>query len=152
VGVLIDGSDNISALPRARALAVDWRGEKVTGVLLYGLRPPGAPQSLNVTGLWPGGTQCSPPWLLHGDDWEVDLWTLLPSRLPEGSEWRSAIERTVDQVVEAGYVVAWMAVEGDFADPPDLFNPDVMGQGCMPRRPDRLASFAETTGPAIFVC
>ncbi len=35
----------------------------------------------------------------------------------------------LDRLLEAGYEVAWFATEGDFVDPPALFDPAVMGQG-----------------------
>ena len=33
------------------------------------------------------------------------------------------------RLLDAGYEVAWFAVEGDFADPPALFDPEMMGEG-----------------------
>jgi hypothetical protein len=112
--------------PRDRALTVYWHGEEIAGTLLYGLRSPGPRPPANPSEGWPARTKVSEPWLLHGNDWAVDLWTLRFEQIPGGGAWRAVLESTLVRLVAAGYSVAWFGLEGDFVDPPMLFDPSVM--------------------------
>jgi hypothetical protein len=112
---------------REQAFKVYWRGEEVLGLLLYGLRAPD--QQPRPALVLPAGAQAAAPYELHGDDWAVDLWTIRAVEgLPAGEEWRSLLERLLGRLLDAGYQAAWFALEGDFADPPHLFDPDLMGE------------------------
>ena len=76
------------------------------------------------------------------EGWAVDLWTIRDPRLPAGAEWRTTLARVLGRLLDAGYEVAWFAVEGDFADPPALFDPDMMGEGV----------YAAASGKTGFIC
>ena len=115
--------------PRDQALRVYWRGEEETGVLLYGLRSPSDETAVIDLGAWGVGAVSDEPWLLHGPGWEVDVWTIRLDALPTGDRWADTLAATLDQLIGAGYQVAWFATEGDFVDPPHLFDPSVMGEG-----------------------
>lgn len=138
----MNASDDVRVLPRDRVLTVYWQGEEATGLLLYALRSPDEQPHVEVCDAWPDGTKCSSPWLLHGDGWAVDLWTIRLRRIPVGTEWLALRKRTLARLAHAGYSVAWAAAEGDFVDPPALFDPEVMGQGL-------YAAYSEATG---FLC
>ncbi len=116
-------------LPTEQALRVYWKGEKVDGVLLYGLRHPGSGSEPALDGLWPDPFDYDEPWSLHGPGWEVVNWTIRTSSWPHPNQWRETLRRTLEALIAVGYVVAWVAVEGDFVDPPDLFDPRYMGHG-----------------------
>lgn len=136
------GSEAARERHRERALTVYWHGQEVAGALVYGLRAPGLRPSVDVCAEWPNGTECGTPWRLHGDRWEVDLWTIRAQQFPAGDEWVTLLRRTLEGLERAGYEVSWFAPEGDFADPPDLFNRAVMGDGV-------YAAFSSATG---FLC
>jgi RHS repeat-associated protein len=114
---------------RDRALRVYWQGELTDGVLLYGLRAAATGRAGLVEAPWPPGTEATDPWLLHGPGWCVDVWTVRVVQWPAPDRWRSTIEASLRRVVESGYVVAWFSTEGDFVDPPQLFDPRYMGDG-----------------------
>jgi hypothetical protein len=111
-------------VPREQAFQVYWKGEgEVLGLLLYGLRRPDERPHVDL------GEQASEPYELHGDGWAVDVWTIrADGGLPAGEEWRALLQRLLGRLLEAGYTAAWLALEGDFADQPYLFDPAVMGQ------------------------
>lgn len=136
------GREGASVRPRDRALRVYWKGEEVVGALVYGLRHQGMRPPVDASAAWPEGTECGSPSRLHGECWEIDLWTIRPPRIPTGNEWVSLLQRTLEGLAEAGYVVGWFAPEGDFVDPPDLFDPEMMGEGI-------YAAFSRPTG---FLC
>lgn len=127
--------------PRDRTLTVYWKGEEVPGALVYGLRHPDDPQALEVTFPW-READSGPPWLLHGEGWAVDLWTVRLTQMPTGPAWTLALRQTLERLAQAGYVVSWFAPEGDFVDPPELFDPDVVGHGV-------YAAYSDVTG---FLC
>ena len=129
-------------LHRDRALTVYWQGQKITGLLRYGLRRPHERVQIELNDFWPQGTECSAPWLLHGEGWAVDLWTVRLEQMPCGSEWRMMLQIALDRRLQAGYTVAWFATEGDFADPPALFDPAVTGEGV----------YAAASRDAGFIC
>jgi len=121
--------NEVRTLPRDRALTVYWQGQEEPGLLLYGLRRPDRRPQVDGAELVPEATEVSNPWLLSGEGWAVDLWTIRDPRLPAGSQWCATLERVLGRLLDAGYEVAWFAVEGDFADPPALFDPEMMGEG-----------------------
>jgi hypothetical protein len=125
----MDADEAPRALPRDRALTVYWQGQEEIGLLLYGLRRPEQHPEIDLTGLVAEGADVSEPWLLHGEGWAVDLWTIRTPGVPVGSDWRAMLERILGRLLDAGYEVAWFATEGDFVDPPGLFDPAVMGEG-----------------------
>jgi hypothetical protein len=125
MGVLMDEAQT---LPRARALTVYWHGQEEPGLLLYGLRRPDRPPPVDGAKLVPDATEVSEPCLLSGEGWAVDLWTVRDPRLPAGAEWCATLARVLGRLLDAGYEVARFAVEGDFADPPALFDPERMGE------------------------
>ena len=109
-------------VPREQAFKVYVRGEEVLGLLLYGLRGPDERPQVAIA-------DASEPYELHGDGWAVDLWTIrADGGLPAGEEWQTLLQTVLGRLLEAGYQAAWFALEGDFADPPHLFDPDLMGQ------------------------
>jgi hypothetical protein len=115
-------------VPREQAFQVYWKGEgEVPGLLLYGLRRPDEQPRADLA--LPAGARASEPYELHGDGWAVDLWTIrADSGLPAGEAWQALLRGLLGRLLEAGYQAAWLALEGDFADPPHLFDPDLMGE------------------------
>lgn len=63
---------------------------------------------------------------LGGSGWEVFAWEIAIETWPELSDWIVSARATLEALVDAGAPVAWMAPEGFFCDPPDLFAPDCM--------------------------
>ena len=112
-------------VPREQAFQVYWKGEgEVLGLLLYGLRRPDEQPQVAFDDV-----RASDPYVLQGDGWAVDLWTIrADGGLPVGEEWRALLQRLLGRLLEAGFAAAWLALEGDFADPPHLFDPALMGQ------------------------
>ena len=115
---------------RPQAFTVYWKGEgEVVGLLLYGLRRPDEQPDPDLGARLPVGAEISDPYVLHGDGWAVDLWTIrADDGLPVGDAWRTLLQGLLERLLEAGYRAAWLALEGDFADPPYLFDPGAMGQ------------------------
>jgi hypothetical protein len=132
--------------PRDEALRVYWRGEETTGLLLYGLRSPSTVKVVIEFGAWGDGAVSDEPWLLHGPGWQVDVWTLRLDALPTRDRWVGNLMATLDQLIEAGYQVAWFATEGDFVDPPHLFDPRVMGEGVYAARSRRTGFLTRDVG------
>jgi hypothetical protein len=94
---------------------------------LYGFRHPDEQPRPDLEELLFAGSAISDPYLLHGDDWAVDLWTIrADAGLPVGEPWRALLAGFLDRLVAAGYRVAWFALEGDFADPPELLTGDAV--------------------------
>ena len=114
-------------LPRD-AFGVYWEDEgEVDGVRLYGLRHPGAISSPAIEELWPPSTELRDPHILWGTGWEVELRTLRVHQWPPPEAWEETLRLTLERLCEAGHAVTWFALEGDFVDPPDLFDPRYMG-------------------------
>ena len=113
----MNAEDPRRTLPRSRALTVYWQGQETSGLLLYGLRRPKQHPETELDGLLPKGADVSKPWLLHGEGWAVDVWTIRTPAVPTGRDWRAMLALVLGHMLEAGYDVAWFATEGDFADP-----------------------------------
>lgn len=61
---------------------------------------------------------------LWGDDWTVWLTTLRVPRWPDSTLWPTLVRRLLEGVIrDDGALLAWCAFEGDFMDPPALFEP-----------------------------
>lgn len=89
----------------------------------YGIWPDAAPPEIAFPrDLWPPSTSCDAA-SLGGGDWAVSVWDIRPGRWPV-TPWPDVLEGTLQQLQRGGAVVAWFALEGGFADPPALFDPD----------------------------
>lgn len=75
-----------------------------------------------------------------GDDWSVWLYDVRINAWPHS--WLQQVEAALIELSSAANSVAWCAVEGCFADPPDLLDPSAMAEGV-------YAAFSKTTG---FLC
>ena len=104
-------------IAREQALKIYWQGEERLGLLLYGLRRPGQPPRVDLAELVPDPEMR----LLQGQGWAVEHWTIRLARVPAADHWRAWLEQVLDRLLQAGYEVAWFALEGDFVDPPELF-------------------------------
>ena len=116
--------------------------EEVDGVLLYGLRRPGAVSSPAIEELWPPSTELRDPHILWGTGWEVELRTLRVHQWPPSEAWEETLRLTLERLQQAGHTVTWFALEGDFVDPPFLFEPDRMGHSV----------YAALSAPTGFLC
>lgn len=116
-------------------LQVVWRGSDIVpGCLCYGFwqgtEEPGVEFPAND---WPGGTQTA-DWWLRGDPkasapWRVLVRTVRVHSWPQADHWHATVQSTLQAFRNAGAGVAWCGLEGDFVDPPDLFDPKQMGEG-----------------------
>jgi hypothetical protein len=82
---------------------------------------------------WPVGTDFHDWWLRNDDNspkrWRVLVRSVRVRRWPSPSDWQLVIRNTLHFLTISGAGVAWCATEGDFVDPPDLFDPNQMGDG-----------------------
>ncbi len=117
--------------PAREVLSVFWEGEEVPGLTFYGLRAPTSDALPEFPAdEWDGRADCR-SWRLHGEAWEVVVWTVRVDRWPGRDEFGFLTERTMHALREAGCVVSWVGREGFFTDPPGLFLPESMSQGVL---------------------
>jgi hypothetical protein len=108
------------------SLGVFWLGEEADGILAYGLWPGNvAPEPLFPRELWPADTECRAG-RLTGAGWEILMWTIKIADWPRPSDWEETIRGTLARMISAGALLAWLGLEGHFADPPSLFAEEEM--------------------------
>jgi hypothetical protein len=121
------------------ALEIVWGGAQVPGILAYGLWiGNAADQSITIPS-WEGSVQRL--FRLFGEDWDVLEWRVAVSSWPSPQDWIANLAEIVKTPVRAGAALGWMALDGNFADPPDLFNPTLSGDAV-------YASYASELGMA----
>src|SRR5688572_13318092 len=86
---------------------------------------PAAPDVPFPLDFWPKGTTVRRS-DLQDDGWAVAVWDIEPARWPV-EPWSTVLAGTLQALRDAGAVIAWFALEGGFADPPALFEPDQTG-------------------------
>ena len=106
-----------------------FRGTIVSGFEMVGLWPtestrPAAPSF--PAEHWPVSTEVD-TLELHGPGWITHHWLVSVPHYPDASTLQELLRAALDRLVGSGAVMAWAASEANFADPPDLFNPEVMG-------------------------
>jgi hypothetical protein len=119
-------------------------GEEVAGFEAGGLWVGDFPKHAEPklpTDLWAAGAS-SESWRMHGPGWIATLWRIQLDTWPVSSEWRGLVEATLSRLATRGAAIAWVANDHTFADPPDLFDPNVMGDMI-------VAALSNATG---FVC
>ena len=110
-------------------LKIFWEGDEVSGITTYGYWKGKVVKELVFPRhLWPERTLFKTS-RLHGEGWEVIVWDIRISIWPSHQDWIELIRTTLKSMVEAGAEVAWCGLEGFFADPPSLFDPNEMSGG-----------------------
>lgn len=111
------------------SLGIFFSGSEVDGISAYGyFDDQERPQDLIPIDFWPSTTVFK-EFFLQGEGWFVVGKDIVVTEWPPAQEWSKLIRRTLQTFIRAGARVAWCGLEGHFADPPDLFNPDQMGSG-----------------------
>lgn len=130
------------SVPAREGLTVFFDGDEVPGVIFYALARPGTMSSIVFPiGLWPRGE--ARPFRLGGESWEVHGWDLALGEWPRGRDWTRAVHDTLNSLVDAGAVVAWVGAEGcPFRDPPYLLSSEWMSGGVL----------AAITSAGRFIC
>jgi hypothetical protein len=112
------------------SLGIIWKGDEVDGILVYGLWyssiPASAPE-FDVR-LWPSKVEWK-PWKLFGEDWCIWMLEIAVKGWPNPEDWNQTIYNILRSMKKHGAIIAWMGIEGHFADPPSLFHPDEMSEG-----------------------
>lgn len=118
--------------PARDALTIFVDGDEVPGIIVYGLftagseRPVDFPADVWISAPEPGSFR------LSGDRWEVLTWEIPIDVWPTGEHWRTAVQATLQAMIDRGGRVAWIGAEGvPFCDPPELFSPDCMSGGVL---------------------
>jgi hypothetical protein len=129
--------------PAKEELRIFWDGEEVPGFVAYGLRALHG-ESPHPPDVGVGSESEARLGMLHGPGWEIFFWDVHVPRWPDPVLFRDQVRVILQDISNAGFVVAWIAVEGCFAEPPDLFLSESMS-GCV------LAAFSEANGFQIAV-
>jgi hypothetical protein len=121
------------------ALGVFWEGEEAPGVIAYGLWTPAIEREPAFPGdVWPTGTKhrastMAGPWADEpwesSTPWEILRWDVLVPTWPQAANWAATLRATLKALIDAGANVAWFAIEGAFAEPPELFDQAKMPEG-----------------------
>jgi hypothetical protein len=105
--------------------------DALCGILFYGYwhgtNEPDVSFPFNV---WPYGTYYMDSWLR---DWQNDhyRWRILRRdvyilRWPSEDLWEEVVKKTLESFLSEGAIIAWGGSEGNFVDPPSLFDPNEM--------------------------
>jgi len=118
--------------PPAREVLTVYRdGEETAGFAVYAIRDRrGETKPALVAQSWPGLSEVT-PLLLHGERWEVCVWDVSVHAWPSADEFDRSLRDLLCGLVSGGFAVAWIGLEGYFADPPHLFLPDAMSGGVL---------------------
>lgn len=79
------------------------------------------------------------PSLLNGEGWAVSVWDVRVEIWPSSDIFDDVVQRLLRGIVGAGYAVAWIGPDHLFAEPPFLFDPEIMAGGV-------LAAYSVGTG------
>jgi hypothetical protein len=111
------------------SLGIFWDGDEVAGITAYGYwKVKISTQPLFPKDLWPPSTLFKTSYL-RGEDWKVCVWDIRIFDWPSPQDWENTLKGTLAAMIEAGARVAWCGLEGLFADPPSLFDPNEMSGG-----------------------
>jgi hypothetical protein len=111
------------------AFTIFLDGEERPGFLIYGLKPPVNEDFPEFpTSVW-HGYQSVKKRILFGNKWRVLMWEVALDRVHDTAGVAASIDATLQVLLDAGCVAAWVAVEGHFCDPPSLFLPECMSGG-----------------------
>ena len=117
--------------PAREQLVVYWDGEEVAGFIVFALRPRSSAPALGKLDF---GWTIEPrqrPSLLVGEAWEVGAWYIKVAAWPPAVTFRESISALLHGLIDEGWSVAWIGVEGSFVDPPELFSPEAMPGGVL---------------------
>lgn len=104
-------------------------GEIVPGLMFYGLDRPDNPHDVVFPRhLWRGLSPIK-MFVLGGERWRVHLWEIALEVVENSAAFGQIIDATLESLLSVGCAVAWVGVEGNFCDPPNLFSPDCMSNG-----------------------
>jgi len=112
-----------------KSLGIFWSGEEVDGITIYGISKESlAKPTQPISKIWSDRAEFKYS-SLNGSDWVVRVCDIRILAWPSVSEWPSIIQSTLQAITDQGALVSWAAVEGCFAEPPNLFDPESMGGG-----------------------
>jgi hypothetical protein len=117
--------------PAREQLVVYWDGEEVAGFIVFALRERSSACSLRKLDL---GWMIEPDQrssFLVGETWEVGAWYIKVAAWPPAETFRESISTLLHGLIDEGWSVAWVGVEGSFVDPPELFSPEAMPGGVL---------------------
>lgn len=112
-------------------MTVYWAGEEAAGFIVFALGGPTMDRSRDLLEFgWPVEPDVRPTALI-GERWKVAAWYVRVAAWPTRREFKNSIRRVLCGLVDEGYPVAWIGVEGSFVDPPELFVPEAMPGGVL---------------------
>jgi len=113
-----------------KSLGIFWSGEEVDGITVYSYSKMPIARSLQpIKNIW--GVDAEIKYSsLSGSGWVVWVCDIRILTWPDYIDWRSKIQSTLETTTVQGALISWAAVEGCFAEPPNLFDPEIMG-GCV---------------------
>lgn len=117
--------------PAREVLTVYWDGEEAAGFIVFALGGAERQRPCALPDLrWTMEPDVRPS-TLAGDQWKVDAWYIRVAAWPTPQVFRDSMRRVLCGLVEEGYSVAWIGIDGSFVDPPDLFMPESMSGGVL---------------------
>jgi len=113
-----------------KSLGIFWSGEEVDGITVYSFsKQPITRSSQPISNIWGDHAELKYS-SLSGSDWVVWVCDIRILAWPVDIDWTSIIQSTLETITVQGALISWAAVEGCFAEPPNLFDPEIMG-GCV---------------------
>ena len=113
-----------------KSLGIFWSGEEVDGITVYSIsKKPIARSAQPISKIWGDHAElkyCS----LSGPGWVVWVCDIRILEWPDDINWTKIIHSTLETITVQGALISWAAVEGCFVEPPNLFDPEMMG-GCV---------------------
>ena len=110
-------------------LGIFVSGEERPGLTMYGYWPSEEKAAPHFPSrLWPPGVEVRESWL-GGADWSVCVWDVAVHDWPAPADWQDVLAGSLGELLRAGAIVGWCGLEGFFADPPHLFDPEEMSGG-----------------------
>ncbi len=82
--------------------------------------PPPFPEDV-----WPEGTSLKDYEFIdiYSNQWYVLRRDIRLLKWPEADQWETVLNQTLSCMLETGALIAWFSTEGNFAEPPSLFEP-----------------------------
>lgn len=108
------------------SLGIFWEGEEVDGFTTYAFWR--QDEALLPELILPRGVEGKST-VLRGPGWSVWLWAIRVIEWPSAGEWSSFVRGFLEQLTKQGASVAWCGLEGNFVEPPELFDPSEMSAG-----------------------
>lgn len=103
---------------------------EVDGVISYGYwkgLPPRRKPSFPIW-VWPKKTLFAEH-EFYGMNWFVLRWDIRIYNWPHKNVWQKTLKNTLERMIMHGALVGWFGVEGNFIEPPYLFDPIEMPPG-----------------------